>query len=382
MIGECGAEREPEKEPDSSVAAVLEPVSGRPPRECWLDLGRVLGLFFIVLFHASGNGMEFPLFFQRVPFLFIAAAYFVGRRKTFDCRHSPCRYILFYLAWNAAACLEAFFRHLIYLNLGYSSTWDWSMLPWKLTGVGTTFPYDGPLWFLKYVMVLSLLSPLLFALRKKNLLIPLTMAVLLFVVLFPQINMLFSDPPRVPWADSLAFFMLGFCVSSMTLGDIKLFLKKTWCFSLPALAAITWMNSHGIISAESLHTMLFWVPGILGLGSLCVLLSEKVLFRKIARACAPLFFFIYAVHCLALPYMMPLLSGILPSGLLPAAAATFLIFTGAFFLHQWVVRHHPGWEYLIFAQKRKKAATAGREEKMCAAGSGSLRSGPINETRL
>ena len=80
--------------------------------------------------------------------------------------------------------------------------------------------------------------------------------------------------------------------------------------------------------------------------------------------------------------MMPLLSGILPSGLLPAAAATFLIFAGAFFLHQWVVRHHPGWEYLIFAQKRKKAATAGREEEMCVAGTGSLRSGPINETRL
>ena len=113
MISECGAEREPEKEPGSSVAAVLEPVSGRTPRECWLDLGRVLGLFFIILFHASGNGMEFPLFFQRVPFLFMAAAYFVGRRKTFDWRHSPCRYILFYLAWNAAACLEAFFRHLI-----------------------------------------------------------------------------------------------------------------------------------------------------------------------------------------------------------------------------------------------------------------------------
>ncbi len=36
----------------------------------------------------------------------------------------------------------------------------------KLTGVGTTFPYDGPLWFLKYVMALSLLSPLLFALGK------------------------------------------------------------------------------------------------------------------------------------------------------------------------------------------------------------------------
>lgn len=68
MISECGAEREPEKEPGSSVAAVLEPVSGRTPRECWLDLGRVLGLFFIILFHASGNGMEFPLFFPESAF--------------------------------------------------------------------------------------------------------------------------------------------------------------------------------------------------------------------------------------------------------------------------------------------------------------------------
>ncbi|MFR2288023.1 MAG: acyltransferase family protein, partial [Akkermansia sp.] len=275
MISECGAEREPEKEPGSSVAAVLEPVSGRTPRECWLDLGRVLGLFFIILFHASGNGMEFPLFFQRVPFLFMAAAYFVGRRKTFDWRHSPCRYILFYLAWNAAACLEAFFRHLIYLNLGYSSTWDWSMLPWKLTGVGTTFPYDGPLWFLKYVMALSMLSSFLFVLGKRRLLIPATVAVLFSVTLFPEINALFSDPPQVPWADSLAFFMMGFCLSSLTLGEIKLFLKKTSCLSLPAWVAIAWMNHCGVLSTETLHTIPCWIPGILGMGSLCVLLAEK-----------------------------------------------------------------------------------------------------------
>lgn len=168
----------PDTEPEKEQAFRPEDVPGTPPRECWLDLGRVVGLFFIVLFHAAGNGVEFPLFFQRVPFLFMAAAYFVGRRKIFDWRHSPCRYVLFYLAWNGAAFLEAFFRHWIYLSLGHSSTWDWSSLPWKLTGVGTTFPYDGPLWFLKYVMALSLLSPLLFALGKRKLLIPATIAVL------------------------------------------------------------------------------------------------------------------------------------------------------------------------------------------------------------
>lgn len=43
-------------------------VPGTPPRECCLDLGRVVGLFFIVLFHAAGNSVEFPLFFQRVLF--------------------------------------------------------------------------------------------------------------------------------------------------------------------------------------------------------------------------------------------------------------------------------------------------------------------------
>ena len=380
MISECGAEREPEKEPGSSVAAVLEPVSGRTPRECWLDLGRVLGLFFIILFHASGNGMEFPLFFQRVPFLFMAAAYFVGRRKTFDWRHSPCRYILFYLAWNAAACLEAFFRHLIYLNLGYSSTWDWSMLPWTLTGVGTTFPYDGPLWFLKYVMALSMLSSFLFVLGKRRLLIPATVAVLFSVTLFPEINALFSDPPQVPWADSLAFFMMGFCLSSLTLGEIKLFLKKTSCLSLPAWVAIAWMNHCGVLSTETLHTIPCWIPGILGMGSLCVLLAEKKFFRNVARACAPLFFFIYAVHCLILPYLMPLLSRLLPEVLPSPVIAAVLVFAGAFFLHRQVVRHYPGWEYLIFAQKRRKPVTDGQEEKIFAAAF--PRSASLNEPPL
>lgn len=310
----------------------------------------------------------------------MAAAYFVGRRKIFDWRHSPCRYVLFYLAWNGAAFLEAFFRHWIYLSLGHSSTWDWSSLPWKLTGVGTTFPYDGPLWFLKYVMALSMLSPLLFALGKRKLLIPATIAVLFSVVLFPELNALFSDPPRVPWADSLAFFMLGFCLSSLTLGEIKLFLKKTGYISLPVWAAIAWMNHCGVISTETLHTIPCWIPGILGLGSLCVLLTEKTFFLNIARACAPLFFFIYAIHCLILPYLMPLLSKILLEGITSAMVATVLIFAGAFFLHQWVVRHYPGWEYLIFAQKRRKPVADGQEKEIVAAAFS--QSASINEPPL
>lgn len=376
MLEECRHAGEPEKE----RAARPGSVPGAPPRECWLDLGRVAGLFFIVLFHAAGNGVEFPLFFQRVPFLFMAAAYFVGRRKMFDWRHSPCRYVLFYLAWNGVAFLEAFFRHWIYSSLGHSSAWDWSILPWKLTGLGTTFPYDGPLWFLKYVMALSMLSPLLFALGKRKLLIPATIAVLFSVVLFPELNALFSDPPRVPWADALAFFMLGFCLSSLTLGEIKLFLKKTGFISLPAWAAIAWLNHGGVISTETLHTIPCWISGILGLGSLCVLLAEKTFFRNIARACAPLFFFIYAVHCLVLPYLMPLLSKILPEGILSALVGAVLVFAGAFFLHRRVVRHYPVWEYLIFAQKQKKPATDGKKKEKFAAGS--LGSASMNEPRL
>ena len=77
-------EYSPDTEPEKAQATRPGAVPGTPPRECWLDLGRVVGLFFIVLFHAGGSGAEFPLFFQRVPFLFMAAAYFVGRRKMFD----------------------------------------------------------------------------------------------------------------------------------------------------------------------------------------------------------------------------------------------------------------------------------------------------------
>ncbi|WMX37451.1 hypothetical protein RGQ01_10525 [Akkermansia sp. EB-AMDK43] len=68
-------EYSPDTEPEKAQATRPGAVPGTPPRECWLDLGRVVGLFFIVLFHAGGSGAEFPLFFQRVPFLFMAAAY-------------------------------------------------------------------------------------------------------------------------------------------------------------------------------------------------------------------------------------------------------------------------------------------------------------------
>lgn len=174
--------------------------------------------------------------------------------------------------------------------------------------------------------------------------------------------------------------MLGFCLSSLTLGEIKLFLKKISYVSLPAWAAIAWMNHGGVISTETLHTIPCWIPGILGLGSLCVMLAEKKFFRNVARACAPLFFFIYAVHCLILPWLMPLLLRILPEGLPSPMIAAVLIFAGAFFLHRQVVRHYPGWEYLVFAQKRRKPVTDGQEKEIVAAAFS--RSASINEPPL
>ena len=140
------------------------------------------------------------------------------------------------------------------------------------------------------------------------------------------------------------------------------------------------MNHGGVISTETLHTIPCWIPGILGLGSLCVLLAEKKFFRKIAQACAPLFFFIYAVHCLLLPWLMPLLSRILPEGIPSDLVAAVLVFAGAFFLHRQVVRHYPGWEYLIFAQKRKKPVTDGQEKEIVAAAFS--QSASINEPPL
>ncbi len=49
------------------------------------------------------------------------------------------------------------------------------------------------------------------------------------------------------------------------------------------------MNHGGVISTETLHTIPCWIPGILGLGSLCVLLAEKNSFVKSLRHALPSF---------------------------------------------------------------------------------------------
>ncbi len=61
--------------------------------------------------------------------------------------------------------------------------------------------------------------------------------------------------------------MMGFCLSSLTLGEIKLFLKKNKLPFPPAWVAIAWMNHCGVLSTETLHTIPCWIPGILGMGS-------------------------------------------------------------------------------------------------------------------
>lgn len=77
---------------------------------------------------------------------------------------------------------------------------------------------------------------------------------------------------------------------------------------------------------------------------------------------------------------MPLLSRILPEELPSPMIAAVLVFAGAFFLHRQVVRHYPGWEYLIFAQKRRKPVTDGQEKEIVAAAFS--RSASINEPPL
>ena len=77
---------------------------------------------------------------------------------------------------------------------------------------------------------------------------------------------------------------------------------------------------------------------------------------------------------------MPLLSRILPEGIPSDLVAAVLVFAGAFFLHRQVVRHYPGWEYLIFAQKRKKPVTDGQEKEIVAAAFS--QSASINEPPL
>ena len=195
-------------------------------RVAWIDVSRVLAALLIMYVHLSSPLLKttgIHLFYNgRVPFFLVLAGYFLARNITWNKAVDRALWLFIpYMIWNVL--------YLFLLSLPAGSSFQLA----DLAGIRDVFlpgmdlfsfgsespdvPPIGPSWFLRDIIILTLLTPLLA--RIKILLLP---ALLLF---FSFCNMA-PDPLVTLSVGSCAFYLLGVVLSSRRIDDIHLVLNK------------------------------------------------------------------------------------------------------------------------------------------------------------
>lgn len=319
-------------------------------RVVWIDVSRVLAALLIMYVHLSSPLLKttgIHLFYNgRVPFFLVLAGYFLARNITWNKAFNRVLWLFIpYMFWNVL--------YLLLFSLHGGSPFQLAdlvgirdvFLPgMNIFPSGSDVPPIGPSWFLRDIMILTLLTPLL--VRIKILLLP---ALLLF---FSFCNMA-PDPLVTISIGSCAFYLLGVVLSGRRIDDIHLVLNKkfgiVFCVGIFVSFIMVLLHSAGVISlwTETVAGMLLGVMLIMYAG----VWMEKHLPGIAARTAllAPACFLTFMLH-------MPIYE-CLPSSLKFGAFAIFtppLTFTAIALFYAALKRFTPFLlPYLAHVKKRR-----------------------------
>lgn len=238
----------------------------------WIDNARIVAAFLIMYHHlfmhvniAGKFGSDYMHnlvlgvpFSARVPFFLVLAGYFLARRVTWAKAFDRFIWLLIpFVIWNAIYC---------YLGLGHPFTLQ-GLLP-HLLGINSVVdssvfslfghavqgrPDISPSWFLRDIMFLSLLTPIIVKFRK--LLPPLLVLATSALVLNCKINSGAMFAPA-----TLYFYCLGVCLSELKISDAYRILNP----SFTKYYVVGLLGALGLITAMTY--MGVGTPGVLGRG--------------------------------------------------------------------------------------------------------------------
>ncbi len=350
-------------------AAALPPVKKRYE---WIDNARIVAAFLIMYVHwrwrmdmpdSDGhfilkNYVSFSSLYGRVPFFLILAGYFLGRNITWKKAWDRFLWLLIPFAiWNAIAYAAARISgqpaESITSILGLGPVFSRDFFAIDPTA---TVPVIVPSWFLRDIMILSLITPLLAKIKP----------LLAFGICFAGACSAFSFPLDQAVTLNPAtciFFCLGVCLSNYRIDDAYRILNHrfTWVALLLYVAASYLSLHESIAHHQGMGATLF---GML-LGALMIaytgVLIEKHLPRvsKYVAPCGPACFLVFMLH-------YPILTAIYtwaPRWLVDSYAALLVpipvfIFIVTFFL---LMKRYTPWlmPYLGHMKLPKKTANPG-----------------------
>lgn len=266
-----------------------------PRRSSWIDMGRILATVMIVYFHVPsslfvGHGhvgdwahrlFENPR--AALAFFFIFSGYFVKPHITMH-RAASKAIALFlpYLCWNLI-CLP---------GLNDAASWQ-RIFGWGYPGP----PCDYPLWFVRDLILLTLLAP---CLQRYLPVFMLTCAV--FTLWGNQWHIAWLQQVPFPTPGNALLYLSGLALSRLPLATLRARFQKSVPFLLVALAIYYAARNGGWLPLHASWTHLV-IPFLLT--SAILLVSEAILrlwpnASEHVAPWAPACFLVYAAHAPAL----------------------------------------------------------------------------------
>lgn len=294
-------------------------------REHWIDISRFLAACLIVCVHAPAFSFaslfQLPVFNGRVAFFLILAGYFMGRNNSWNKAFKRGYTLLIpFLFWNIVIS----FLHPGIMNMGlpeylcnlagFRSLFTPDFIPLSINGL-TGEPFSPPTWFLRDIILCSLISPILLKLKYP--------VFVLILICFSTDWLQYPVPAnKITLAPStVSLFSLGLFLSSIKLAEVKHVYKNSFTpFVLLAVGAgfllsITnylsvcqnnpeWnmhkiLASYGVwnISWPAVHlNSLCPVFGALLLMALGIWLEKKIPVARKLSNYAPACFLIFVLH--------------------------------------------------------------------------------------
>ena len=278
----------------------------------WIDNARIIAAWLIVCFHmaflfpglnnAIGHGLVAETTYcGRVPFFLILAGYFLARNITWSKAFDRALWLFVPFAlWNFL--LYAWWHHPFLFDwhqafldipqmLGVGSIFN---IEFSIFGLEPTPPTIPITWFLRDIIVLSLLTPII-AKARKYLLIVVVLAGLLYFNFEPD------DRPKVLlWPPTCIWYILGVSLSSFKIRDAYLIMNKSFTpYVLAGLFAATCY----VFLAAKLHlpsipvTIFGGIFGALMIAHFGVLIEKH--FPKLSKRlspCGPACFLVFVLH--------------------------------------------------------------------------------------
>ncbi len=299
-----------------------------------IDILKFIAIIFVVFIHSYATAVNFssgqvavehPIWLDiieygisqiiaccGVPMFFIISSILLFRRKRdyLPTLAQKARTLLVpYIIWNSVWILIFFILQSLPFTAEYFSgnntpIKDCNIIEWlNLFGIGAPIPIDYPLWFVRDLMIITLIFPLINYLTEK---FPKVILVITTLMLF------------VPWDHSLytafTWTLLGACIVKLNfrISSIdKISLKgilATYCISL-VLILVLYRNSivwHSISTLFILLGIVFWTR-------LSKVIYDNIKVRTVFLKLAQWTFIIYVAHEMTLSCMKKVCFKLLPT---------------------------------------------------------------------